>query len=188
MRALALALRDHLRSGQNGGLNYDPAYCDIGVDGKPPPSCGQWAVVIHPGSWHGQYVEGMSETVALSITVSVRAPVMPFDREGKLLYEKTPQFKGLWWFIEEIRAGIPLDLGGDDILNAANRYINAAAPTGSANGFVETMTLVADYGRPMRQGSSWFSSDETEVEVAGLSQTISLGGFGRYQRIENPPT
>lgn len=188
MRALALALRDHLRSGQNGGLNYDPAYCEIMVDGKPAPDCGQWFVAIHPGAWQGQYVEGYAENVSLCCTVTVRAPVMPFDREGKLLYEKTQTFKGLWWFIEEIRASLALDTGGDDWLNLSNKYINAAALTGSANGFVETQTVTSDLGRPMRQGASWFSSEDSEVDVSGISQTISFGPLGRYQVIGGPVT
>lgn len=179
MRAICLAVRDHLRSGASGGLNYAADRCDIMVDGMPPPAAGEWFIAIHQGNWTGQYIEGFAEDCALQITVSVRAPVLPFDRIGHLLYEKTPNFKGLWWFVEEIRVSLALDVGGDDILNKANVYIGT-----SANGFQQTTQLIADMGRPQRQGPHWFGSDEMEVEIAGVSQTLSIGPFGRFQGIE----
>lgn len=190
MRFLLLAVRDHLRSADSGGLGLTAAQCEItdASDGKPHAAMGEFGVMVHEGIWSCNDIEGLDETCGVQVTIFVRAPKMPEDRFHRLLVGTTDPAdpsgaKSLLGWCERIRVAMHLDVGADRILNLANTYITAFFGDNNASGFCEPLRI-QDMGRSDRKPPRWFGSEEAGPEYSGIARTLTFGGARRIQSIE----
>lgn len=177
MRALLLAVKEHLLDSETQGLNYREEFCDVNPDGQPPSAIvPDLYVSIWPSSWGTQQVEGLCENLGISITVSLRAKGIPYDRWGKELILKNKT--GLLYHLDRIKSHMHLDHAEDAIITRANKHITTAA-----NGFVEPLRF-QDGGRIEVKGGQWWRSKPGDPQQ-GLAQTLSFSASGRYQTIES---
>lgn len=172
--ALAQAVTTYLRT----ALMLDANSCEFGLDGQPPPACGETFVRVWPGRWAGIDCEGLGETFGVNVTVTRRVSFAPTDRVGTEAWLKV--ITGLEATLRTILVKMHLDVGGDAILNAANTILGA-----SVNGFVEPLRF-RDGGFPEPKGPDWFNAVNPEGgrwANAGLVQTLVFDGATRYQTI-----
>lgn len=202
--ALMMAARDRLQL----LLSLTRDSCDIGLDGKPKPACGELYVAVHPAGWSpgpdGGDV-GIDEVFGIAVTITRRLNEAPGDRWGSEIWVKKDTG------IEPIARRVALELAGDTtgdittqsrylVLQAANEYIRVWGRAGGlglppewegstewAGGFVDPLKF-RDGGNPAPRGTDWFSAAPPSGELgeqieAGVSQTLTFGGARRLQMI-----
>lgn len=147
--------------------------CEITVDGKPPPVCGQRFVGIHAGDWSNSANESLDERVSVQVTITDRIGVFPFDRQGAEALDKAKT--AIETFAEAVVSAMHASY---DVLNAANTLIE-----GTVTKFVEPLRF--RFGeRPTYRDGIWFGGDDPD-QGAGLSITLTFGDARRVQKIED---
>lgn len=203
MRALLLAVRDHLRLPTQTGTNptatvptgiatlYQPdprTWIDVTPDGKPWATAGNLFVAIFPAVYSATQTstECLDEQLEVSVTVTVRITQSPEDRWKDLLCPDTPDgtipgtaIPGLLVVAEAIRATCHLNY---DIVDKANAYINNANKNAPTNGFVEPL-FFGSMTRPEKKAGAWYSANQRE-RYAGLAITVNFAPARRTQRAD----
>lgn len=166
-RALKLAVRNEIRT----TLSYAVKDCDTGMDGRPPPSCGQVFVSVHSGRRTSSSRECLEEEYSISVTVTMR--VGPgWDRFTQEMIDKATT--GLEQRADNIRVCVHRDCMDNRIRVAANALI-----TGDSNEFAEPL-MFEDDEPPREVGPDWFHAEG--VGTAGLVMQLN---FGKAKRIQN---
>lgn len=156
-RALLLAVRDELRD----RLELKPIECEITIDGQPIPSCGERFIAVSQADWSTQQTESLDEDYAIDVTVSMRLPRVPVDKEYKLIVQAITGFADL---ASAVRAALHGDIRGWAVVNRANATIGP-----NANGFCEPLRFRGG-SRPQVRGGSWFWAKREPR--AGVAQVL----------------
>lgn len=154
-------------------LGLDADTCAESDEGKPLPMSGEVFYGVHDGPWTADNFECLREYFGVSVTVTVRAGQVPFDRTGPELLSKAKA--GITDRCLEVRAAMHSNYA--DVMNKANVALGTLV-----NGFVEPLRFL-DGGRRARRGPDWFAA--TGQKAAGYSQTLTFGKAMRVQTIES---
>lgn len=189
MKELALAVRDFIRADAPEGMGYRDDQCECMSDGRPPPKCGDVFISIHDGPVKSISRTCLDEYYSLVVTVTQRAPKMPFDRFGTDLLKKAAV--GLNDRVRALRARLH---GNYVILNAANTLLgvptdpNPVPPLPGAGdpplGFYEPLWVRREIVKAKLVGGDWLHANPDE-EAAALVVDINLDGARRTQPMEN---
>lgn len=165
------------------GLGWTSRECGRGVDGRPYPKFGgEWfATVWHDGSRRAgpDVATCLDEEHGVSVTVTVRANRIPFDRWHDYLRDQ------LEYRCNQVVALIGRDTYNNRVINAANTlagFRNAGSPDGGvtrvgfAGLFVWQGTDVIE-----EKGPDWFSASLEQHDICGLAQRVRFGGIRRMQ-------
>ena len=193
MRAMLLAVRDHLREPTpegtiptgtvNTGLGLKATVCEICFNGAPAGiGVGEMFVAVHPGNWSNNQTECLDETFEVNVTVSVRLPKRPQDFWGAAivspLFIPGSKYPGLLAICESIRATLHCNYA---VMDRANAIITSAS-NGTANGFVEPL-FFSGCSPPDVKGGSWWEENSKE-RYSALAQTVRFQPCRRVQRID----
>ncbi len=168
-RALLLATRDHLRT----KLGLKPEACEITFQGMPLPMSGETFFGVWEGDWNCQSTESLEETYGVSVTISVRLPAVPQDRQGPEILAKAGW--GLMELAEQVRAAIHSNY---ELMDAANALIKSS----TTNGFVEPLRF-KNGGRNERKAGDWYAA--RGEKQAGMARTLTFGDAKRIQVIDH---
>lgn len=167
-RALRLAADAHLAS----ELSLTEGQHAVVVDGRPPMISGQRFVGVHAGDWSNANNESLDEYIGLTVTITDRIGMFPFDRQGAEALEKAQT--GLETFAEAVVAAIHSNYV---LMNAANALI-----VGTVTTFVEPLRF--RHGeKPTYRDGTWFGAEPEQD--AGLSITVVFGDARRVQKIDD---
>lgn len=179
--AVLKAARDHLRS----ELVLNDNECRIMTDGRPAPSCGQKFISVVATYW-GPHEDdnnrSLYERYDISCVLTMRTPLIPFDRLGEnLIYEDSP-FAVVYDSMEELtrRVMVALHQNPTVITNA-----NYLIPDDEA-GISEYLRWAGCDATPEFVDGSWFGSNATQI--SGLVQTIRFQGATRMQSLHDSST
>lgn len=187
--ALLYAVRDGIRA---GGMNYDPATCEIMDDGRPPPRAGNYFASIHGGrsvSIRGQNDNVLGELFGFSVTLTMRVTV-PLDRVGdqqiarNLALVPLGQRQGFNHKAEQLRAFLHMNwrvtvLTGQTPASA-NDNISAWC-TGTVYGFSEPARYQGTDNLRL-VGGEWFAA-EPDAEDVGITAEMKFMGAKRFQPV-----
>lgn len=159
MTALLEGVVEFLKSTSGMGLSANE--CGEQAEGQPPPSAGQRYVAVHDNGSSNEATETLDELFALSVTITLRTPYAPKDREKTIRHE-----------IRELAHKVKLVLHGQ------------AAPVILANGFMPSTHQ--DFCEPLRylstseiqfKGPDWFYSEGTNGgdTKSGVAITVRFG-------------
>ena len=191
LRALRLAVRNQLKAAVlSGGLALTQKECEVMLDGRPPPRCGERFVSVHGGTCtlraEGDPALDLDETYTLLVTVTMRLPRVPFDRIGPDLIDKASS--GLDVFCQSVKVCVHKDADDNRIIRAANILLGADADGHSGiDGFVEPLRFLG-HGDDQVKGPDWFHADpdaDGGVVEAGLARVFRLGGARKIQSLES---
>lgn len=186
LRALRLAVRNQLKAAVvSGGLALTYKECEVMLDGRPPPRCGERFVSVHGGGIDNQQTHCLEESYWLNVTVTMRLPRIPFDKIGTDLIDKAST--GFDVFCRQVWIAVHHDCNDDRIIRAANILLGAAADGHSSiDGFVEPLAAQS-FGDNQVVGPEWFHADPTQdgAMEAGLARTLRFGGAKMYQSLES---
>jgi hypothetical protein len=185
MAAVAIAVRNQLQN--TFGLTADS--CEVGFDGRPKTSAGEFYIAIHPMDWSG--ISGdwdLGESYQFGVTLTMRMGVAPLDRWGIAVWLGTTTLlpnvindDGLDARVR--RAIVAIHHNQVQIRQAASLLID---PT--RNDLIVTPLQLIKPQMPQVRGPDWFSAPppETEHQVAecGVSQTLI---FGKCERCADVP-
>lgn len=155
-------------------LGLDDKYVGVQPDGRPPPVAGQMYVAIHAGPFQNQSDTSLDETYEARVTLSMRGPVVPTDRQGSDLVVLAST--GLLARAEAIRASQHMNY---TVLNNANTGQTYSIGAGE-NGFVEPLKFQSA-SEPIEVGADWWRSDK---KMGGWMVALVFGGARRVQVIE----
>lgn len=170
--ALVIAVRDKLRT----ALNLTAAQCDVQIDGIPPPACGDLYVAVHPAGWRPELIECLDEWFDVDVTVTLRIPHQPQDRQGLNVWARA-----LIGLEARLRAALVAIHGRPEVITAANQLI-----PGQVNTLIEVLRFRHVDPKPRKVGPDWFgaSSSGRGSRDQGLVQTITFGDARRVQSLD----
>jgi hypothetical protein len=165
------AVRDAIRD----AFGLDQTGCQVTIDGRADPACGEWFVAVHAGSTTNSGRNGyLDELVGLSVTVTRRTGFSPVDRLGE---EAVFDLLG---YASRVKALIHMDY--PLILSRANALLDGVGTT--TNGFVEPLMFqTQQYEGP--KGPSWFWSEGVDDGITGLAVTLAFGGARRLVHVDD---
>lgn len=156
------------------GYPLTEARCNVMIDGRPPQTCGDMFIAIHPGGFRGVSPEIIEAVHQLNITLTFRVANIPKDKAGVYAYLE----KNLG--IGELAQKIVEYLHNNYIIL---KYANEFIENPKVNRWVEPLRLgVAT--PPRIVGGDWVHAPASKEEV--IIQSISFGEakrvqFGTYQ-------
>lgn len=170
--AYALAVRDAIQAVMPSPWG-DSNSVEVGLDGQPKPSCGEWYVAIHPGEWSADNGDfDLNEYVSLNVTITRRLGYSPQDRWGPEVWTKSGGLDAL------ARSLIPVVHYNYATMAAANTNI-----TTGDDKFCEPLQFQGA-GPPQLKGPEWFSSDSEDMAATGLILEMRFGKARRMQRAD----
>jgi hypothetical protein len=177
-----LAARDQMRT----TFSLDENSCEVGFDGTPKPSAGEFYVAVHGISW-GVMVEDwdLSEEYQFAITLTMRMAAVPKDRRGVAVWLLSPN-----GMEARIRAAVIALHHNQAVRIAANTYLVAREAKLGIGGEIVGVQRLARIEMPVLRDYSWFGAEPPESDIqaerdCGVSQTIV---FGKVQRVQAIPT
>ena len=195
MRALLLAVRDHLRAKTPSGTfptgtvatgpGWPDPWVTVNYDGSPRPIDGDFVVIVHPGGSSCHSTESLDETFEVNVTISIRHGGHAYDTWGDSIV--TPlkiqgtEYPGLYAAAETVRASCHVNY---NIVDRANAIINSDFAN-TTNGFEEPL-FFAGMGPPELKSGSWWTAKTKKGNEprAGLSITVRFQPARRTQRID----
>jgi hypothetical protein len=176
--AVMIAARDAIQD----LFKVDASICEIGFDGTPKPSAGEWYYAVHAGVMSSVSSDwDLGEEYQVQVTVTRRMGVTPTDRWGI----------GAW--LADPNGGAGLEARCRQIITRIhhNQIVRIAADDeidGGASGKILTPLQWLSTQPPVLRLHTWFSAPapktEYEVSPSGVSVTIV---FGRCQRVQSIP-
>ena len=179
MGALLIATRQVLQK----EFNLDHNSIEVGFDGQPKPSAGEFFASIHPMNWtfpNGDW--DLHEDNTIGVTLTLRLGFSPQDR-----------FAVAVWLFEtngmepRIRRVITAIHHNQALRSAANELIS-----GGASGKIFTPLQVIRVENPKPQGPAWFNASPPEhidhyspPPPCGVSQTVVFGKAQRCQPVDD---
>jgi hypothetical protein len=184
---LLFAVRGILRTGlENWYTPFTSEEIQIMPGAEPPAYSGQKFISIHGLNWDtGQSDDmhlGLDEVYGFACTLSMRSPVVPYDRQGPELYIKS--FIGMEDICRRIivllHQSIPLIQSWDElILEDADILKTTLVNEYTVNLSTEYPRWVNCDAAPEPVDGSWFSADP--MEAAGLVMQVRFGQARRMQ-------
>lgn len=165
MTALIEGVVEFLKS--TAGMGLDAKECAEQTDGQPPPSAGQRYIAIHDNGSNNDATETLDEQYALSVTITLRTPFAPRDREQTVRRE-----------IRELAHKVKLALHGqDDPVGKANSYLASTVQQ-----FCEPLRYL-NTSEIQTKGPDWFFAESTGMgdSKSGVAITVR---FGKARLIE----
>jgi len=176
---------------------YGPNSVDIRVDGRPPPSAGDFFLAIHETGSQSLMDNALDEYFAFDLTLTQRVTV-PLDRLGdqelakKLARQPGPQGQPSFNArLEQLRAHFHMNWM---LLQTANNLISDWTPSqgGVALQYQPSATPVYGFCEPPRyrglerphfESGTWFAADP-EAEEVGLVGSLHFDDCRRLQALQ----
>lgn len=179
--ALLFAVKDAV--GKSSG--YDDRTCDVRVNGKPPPSCGDVFLAIHQSSARSEMDNAEDEYFGFDLTLTYRVTV-PLDRIGdrelasRLARRAGPRGQPSHNArLDRLKSFLHMNWG---VIQDANNLMSQwAAEEVVVFGFAEPARYKTREV-PRFEGGAWFESNEAADNV-GLVGGLHFDGARRLQPI-----
>lgn len=173
--ALLEASRDRLRAVLPTVLPNLPASAvEVGFDGAPHPSSGEWFFSIHEGEWRAQSGDhDLDEYFGVCVTVTRRVTFSPKDRWGTAVLIKAQT--GINAVSRKVITALHKNYA---VLNAANVIVGTAGA--GPDGFVEPLWYL-NASPVALKGPDWFEA--ADDGTAGVARTLVFGRARRLQTI-----
>lgn len=166
-------------------LRYDARTCGKTFpDGSPPPVAGDIYVGVHQGTSQSTADNSLDERLGFSVTITMRATNMPYDRIPDQLIAKTRLAQklatelGLDSRADQLRA--LLHMNWAVIGRANNNLIASLQGVTAVYGFCEPARF-RNMEVPVLKGGEWWQAEEGEA--IGVKSELRFEGARRLQAI-----